>query len=68
VPLLPRGVKPPRTKAVTGHRTPKSDLHREYIVPSVFDKRVAEAVANGVEEAVYQTRAARRDRTAQEEM
>jgi len=45
-----------------------SELHPEYIVPSVFDKRVAEAVAHGVEEAAYQTRIARRDRAAQEDM
>jgi malate dehydrogenase (oxaloacetate-decarboxylating) len=36
------------------------ELHPEYIVPSVFDKRVAEAVARGVEEAAYQTMVARR--------
>src|SRR6267142_3700930 len=34
----------------------ENELHPEYIVPSVFDKRVAEAVANAVEEAAYQTR------------
>ena len=45
-----------------------NELHPEYIVPSVFDKRVAEAVAHGVEEAAYQTHVARRDRNAQEEM
>jgi malate dehydrogenase (oxaloacetate-decarboxylating) len=45
-----------------------TELHPEYIVPSVFDKRVAEAVAVGVEEAAYATRVARRDRTAQEGM
>ena len=45
-----------------------SELHPEYIIPSVFDKRVAEAVAHGVEEAAYQTRVARRDRAAQEDM
>ncbi len=38
------------------------ELHPEYIVPSVFDKRVAETVADAVEEAAYQTRVARRDR------
>ena len=46
----------------------ENELHPEYIVPSVFDKRVAEAVANAVEEAAYQTHVARRDRAAQEEM
>ena len=45
-----------------------SELHPEYIVPSVFDKRIAEAVAHAVEEAAYQTHVARRDRAAQEEM
>lgn len=43
-----------------------NELHPEYIVPSVFDKRVAEAVAQGVEEAAYQTGVARRDRAAQD--
>ena len=43
-----------------------NELHPEYIVPSVFDKRVAEAVALGVEEAAYQTGVARRDRAAQD--
>src|SRR5919112_2068016 len=39
------------------------ELHPEYIVPSVFDKRVAEAVAREVEEAAYRTGVARRERT-----
>ncbi|HZI19099.1 MAG TPA: malic enzyme-like NAD(P)-binding protein [Pyrinomonadaceae bacterium] len=38
------------------------ELHPEYIVPSVFDKRVAEAVSREVEEAAYQTGVARRER------
>ena len=46
----------------------QNELHPEYIVPSVFDKRVAETVAHAVEEAAYQTRVARRDRAAQDEM
>jgi malate dehydrogenase (oxaloacetate-decarboxylating) len=37
-----------------------AELHPEYIVPSVFDKRVAEAVANEVEAAAYRTGVARR--------
>ena len=37
------------------------ELHPEYIVPSVFDKRVAEAVARGVELAAKETGVARRD-------
>jgi malate dehydrogenase (oxaloacetate-decarboxylating) len=45
-----------------------NELHPEYIVPSVFDKRVAEAVAHAVEEAAYQTRVARKDRAEPEEM
>ncbi len=40
------------------------ELNPEYIVPSVFDKRVAEAVARGVEEAAYQTGVARRETKA----
>jgi malate dehydrogenase (oxaloacetate-decarboxylating) len=36
------------------------ELHREYIIPSVFDKRVAEAVAREVEEAAYRSGVARR--------
>jgi malate dehydrogenase (oxaloacetate-decarboxylating) len=53
--------------AIAGIITP-SELHPEYIVPSVFDKRVAEAVAKDVEDAAYATRVARRDRSAQEGM
>ncbi|MEP6922634.1 MAG: malic enzyme-like NAD(P)-binding protein [bacterium] len=44
----------------------ESELHPEYIVPSVFDKRVAETVARAVEETAYQTGVARRERLAQE--
>jgi malate dehydrogenase (oxaloacetate-decarboxylating) len=40
----------------------ETELYADYIVPSVFDKRVAEAVARDVEEAAYRTRVARRDR------
>ena len=40
----------------------ESELHPEYIVPSVFDKRVAEAVAKEVEDAAYRTEVARRER------
>ena len=39
-----------------------AELHPEYIVPSVFDKRVAETVAKEVEEAAYKTGVARRER------
>jgi malate dehydrogenase (oxaloacetate-decarboxylating) len=40
------------------------ELHPEYIIPSVFDKRVAEAVARDVEEAAYESGVARRDRAS----
>ncbi|MEN3329352.1 MAG: hypothetical protein V7638_4159 [Acidobacteriota bacterium] len=40
-----------------------SELHPEYIVPSVFDKRVAEAVAHEVEAAAHSTGVARRQIT-----
>ncbi len=39
------------------------ELHPEYIVPSVFDKRVAEAVAKEVEDAAHRAEVARRERT-----
>ena len=42
----------------------ENELHPEYIVPSVFDKRVAEAVSREVEEAAYRTGVARRERTS----
>ncbi|MFZ5815572.1 MAG: malic enzyme-like NAD(P)-binding protein [Bacillota bacterium] len=38
------------------------ELHEEYIIPSVFNKRVAEAVAQAVEAAAYETGMARRER------
>ncbi|HEX8163359.1 MAG TPA: malic enzyme-like NAD(P)-binding protein [Pyrinomonadaceae bacterium] len=41
-----------------------AELHPEYVIPSVFDKRVAEAVSKGVEEAAYRTGVARRERAA----
>jgi malate dehydrogenase (oxaloacetate-decarboxylating) len=44
----------------------ENELHPEYIVPSVFDKRVAEAVASAVEKAAYQTHVARKDRAEPE--
>jgi malate dehydrogenase (oxaloacetate-decarboxylating) len=42
---------------------PDNELHPDYIIPSVFDKRVAEAVARDVEDAAYRTGVARRERT-----
>ncbi|MBA2341456.1 MAG: NAD-dependent malic enzyme [Pyrinomonadaceae bacterium] len=38
------------------------ELNPEYIIPSVFDKRVAKAVASSVEEAARRTGVARRER------
>ncbi len=40
-----------------------NELHPDYIIPSVFDKRVGEAVAAKVEEAAYASGVARRSRT-----
>ncbi|MBI4242035.1 MAG: NAD-dependent malic enzyme, partial [Candidatus Rokubacteria bacterium] len=40
----------------------KSELSDEYITPSVFDKRVVEAVAAGVAQAAHETGVARRRR------
>ncbi|HEU4874932.1 MAG TPA: malic enzyme-like NAD(P)-binding protein [Pyrinomonadaceae bacterium] len=42
-----------------------AELHPEYIVPSVFDKRVAEAVAREVEGAAHRTGVARRQTESQ---
>jgi malate dehydrogenase (oxaloacetate-decarboxylating) len=39
-----------------------AELHPDYIIPSVFDRRVAEAVAERVEEAAYASGVARRER------
>ncbi len=41
----------------------ENELHPDYIIPSVFDRRVGEAVASQVEKAAYQTGVARRERT-----
>src|SRR5947209_1183208 len=38
------------------------ELHPDYIIPSVFDRRVGEAVAAKVEEAAYASGVARRER------
>jgi malate dehydrogenase (oxaloacetate-decarboxylating) len=38
------------------------ELYPDYIIPSVFDRRVGEAVAKQVEEAAYETGVARRER------
>lgn len=38
------------------------ELHPDYIIPSVFDRRVGEAVASEVEDAAYASGVARRER------
>jgi malate dehydrogenase (oxaloacetate-decarboxylating) len=38
------------------------ELHPDYIIPSVFDRRVGEAVADRVEQAAYESGVARRER------
>ncbi len=43
------------------------ELHPDYIIPSVFDRRVGEAVAARVEEAAYESGVARRIRSADTE-
>ena len=40
----------------------EDELHPDYIIPSVFDRRVGEAVAKEVEEAAYTSGVARRER------
>ena len=42
------------------------ELHPDYIIPSVFDRRVGEAVAAEVEEAAYESGVARRQRQTAE--
>ncbi|MBS1796262.1 MAG: NAD-dependent malic enzyme [Acidobacteria bacterium] len=42
------------------------ERHADYIIPSVFDKRVGEAVAKAVEEAAYASGVARRERPTAE--
>src|SRR5829696_9757266 len=42
------------------------ELHPDYIIPSVFDRRVGEAVAKEVEEAAYESGVARRERSTTE--
>lgn len=44
----------------------ESELHPDYIIPSVFDRRVGEAVATRVEEAAYKSGVARRERASTE--
>jgi malate dehydrogenase (oxaloacetate-decarboxylating) len=42
----------------------KRQLHEDYIIPTVFDKRVARDVAKAVASAAYRTRVAHRERKA----
>jgi malate dehydrogenase (oxaloacetate-decarboxylating) len=44
----------------------EDELHPDYIIPSVFDRRVGEAVAAQVEEAAYASGVARRERATAE--
>ena len=44
----------------------EDELHPDYIIPSVFDRRVGEAVAARVEEAAYSSGVARRERATAE--
>ena len=44
----------------------EDELYPDYIIPSVFDRRVGEAVAREVEDAAYETGVARRDRATSE--
>lgn len=44
----------------------EDELHPDYIIPSVFDRRVAEAVATRVEDAAYASGVARRERATTE--
>ncbi len=46
----------------------EDELHPDYIIPSVFDRRVGEAVAAEVEEAAYESGVARRERSTSETM
>jgi malate dehydrogenase (oxaloacetate-decarboxylating) len=41
----------------------EDELHPDYIIPSVFDRRVGEAVAKEVEDAAYESGVARRERS-----
>ncbi len=44
----------------------EEELYPDYIIPSVFDRRVADAVALEVEEAAYESGVARRERATTE--
>jgi len=55
-------IKLAAANAIAGIIT-ENELYADYIIPSVFDRRVSEAVAQRVEEAAYATGVARRERT-----
>ena len=46
-------------------QVPERELHEEYIIPSVFNRHVARAVARAVSDAAYRTGAAVRQRRGQ---
>ncbi len=54
-------------RAIAGVIKP-SQLHEDYIVPSVFDRRVAEAVAAAVEREAYRSGVAQRQRKRHSQM
>jgi malate dehydrogenase (oxaloacetate-decarboxylating) len=56
---IDEGMKLAAARAIAGLIAPE-ELHPDYIVPSVFDKRVAVAVAEAVEEAAYRSGVARK--------
>jgi malate dehydrogenase (oxaloacetate-decarboxylating) len=56
-----QAMKVAAAKAIASLVGPR-ELSEEYIIPSVFDARVAPAVAAAVAKAAYQTGAARRSR------
>lgn len=59
------GMKLAAANAIAGIIGPE-ELHPDYIIPSVFDRRVGEAVAIEVENAAYKTGVARRERATSE--
>ena len=54
-----------RTRARGGRtaRVPDDELHADYIIPSVFNHRVAESVAEAVANAAVASGVARRERS-----
>lgn len=62
---ITEGMKLAAANAIAGIITDE-ELHPDYIIPSVFDRRVGEAVAAEVEEAAYAEGVARRERATAE--